>query len=113
MIQVHTCVSVHCDQCGAALGSPECEEHYRNERSALRAATAQRWRTGPNGRLVCSACAPILVCELEGHQCSSWHHPTLPDGRVAAREYRHCWRCCELDSRPVTGDTSRDGGESR
>ena len=22
MIQLHTCVSVHCDQCGDALGSP-------------------------------------------------------------------------------------------
>ena len=38
MIQRHTCVSVHCDQCGDALGSPEFEAHYRTERAALRAA---------------------------------------------------------------------------
>ncbi len=110
MIQVHTCVSVHCDQCGAALRSPEFEEHFRTEGAALRAAAAQRWCTGPDGRLMCSACAPILVCELEGHQFSSWHHPVLSEGLVALTEYRHCQRCCELESRPVTGGTSRDGG---
>jgi hypothetical protein len=28
MVQVHTCVSVHCDQCRGSLGSPGFEAHY-------------------------------------------------------------------------------------
>lgn len=108
MLQLHTCVSVHCDQCGDALGSPECQEHYRSEPAALSAATAARWRTDPGRRLVCPACAPILVCEVEGHQFSAWRHPMLPDGLVAVSEYRYCRRCCEWESRPVI-----HGGESR
>lgn len=112
MIQVHTCVSVHCDQCGDALGSPECEAHYRSERTALKAATANGWRTGPGGRLVCSACAPILVCEVEGHQFSPWRHPALADGRLAPSEYRYCRRCCALESRPAVHGF-RGEGESR
>jgi hypothetical protein len=51
MIQRHTCVSVRCDQCGDALGSPEFEAHYRTERAALRAATAARWRASSGGRV--------------------------------------------------------------
>lgn len=108
MIRLHTCVSVHCDQCGDALGSPECEEHYRSERAALDAATAERWRAGTAGRLVCPACAPILVCEVEGHPFSPWRRPMWPDGLVTLSEYRYCWRCCELESRPIT-----HGGEFR
>jgi hypothetical protein len=112
MIQVHTCVSVHCDQCGDALGSPECEAHYRSERVALHAATADGWRTGPGERLVCSACAPILVCEVEGHRFNSWRHPVLADGRLAPSEYRCCRRCCALESRPAAGNGC-GGGEPR
>ena len=112
MIQVHTCVSVHCDQCGDALGSPEFEAHYRTERAALNAATTERWRPGPGGRLLCSACAPILTCEAQGHESSAWRHPVLPEGLVAVSEYRHCWRCCELESRPATHNR-RGGGEPR
>jgi hypothetical protein len=102
MIQLHTCVSVHCDQCGDALGSPELEAHYRSEGLALRAATAAKWQAGSGRRLVCSACAPILTCELEGHQLSAWRLPVLPDGLAAVSEYRYCRRCCELESRPAT-----------
>jgi hypothetical protein len=77
MIQLHTCVSVHCDQCQDALGGPEFEAHYRTEGLALRAAIANRWRAGSDGRWVCSACAPVLTCEVEGHQFSPWRLPVL------------------------------------
>lgn len=112
MIQLHTCVSVHCDRCGDALGSPELEAHYRTEGVALRAATANRWRAGWDGRLVCSACAPVLTCEVKGHQFSSWRHPVLPEGLAAVSEYRYCRRCCELESRPDTRNGC-GGGEPR
>ncbi|MGB8201440.1 MAG: hypothetical protein WCF33_17415, partial [Pseudonocardiaceae bacterium] len=44
MLQVHTCVSVHCDQCGEPLGDPEIQGHYPSEDAALNAAATQRWR---------------------------------------------------------------------
>lgn len=109
MIQLHTCVSVHCDQCGDALGSPEFEAHYRSERAVLSAAAAERWRAGSGSRLLCSACAPILTCEVEGHQFNPWRQPSS----VAATEYRYCRRCCELESRPAFGEDRRSGDEPR
>jgi hypothetical protein len=51
MVQVHTCVSVHCDQCGDSLGSPGVEAHYLTEDAALDAAAAEGWRVSPGGRL--------------------------------------------------------------
>ena len=102
MIQLHTCVSVHCDQCGDALGSPAFEAHYPTENVALDAATAQRWRADRGRRLLCSACAPALTCDAEGHEFSTWRHPVTADGQPAASEYRHCWRCCRHESRPAT-----------
>ncbi|MGH3898806.1 MAG: hypothetical protein ACRDTA_11255 [Pseudonocardiaceae bacterium] len=108
MLKTHSCVSVHCDQCGDALGSPEFEAHYRTEHDALRAAAANRWRAGSGRRLLCSACAPILTCEAEGHQFNPWRQPSL----VAATEYRYCRRCCELESRPATSEDRR-GDEPR
>jgi len=110
MIQAHTCVSVHCDQCGDALGSPEYELHYPTERSALDAATAEGWRLGPDRRWWCSACAPALICQAEGHQFSQWRRPLTRDGHPAASEYRHCRRCCWHESRPTEQDRG-EGGE--
>jgi hypothetical protein len=109
MIQVHTCVSVHCDQCGDALGNPEHEMHYRTERSALDAAAAHRWRLDRGGRWWCSACAPALICRAQGHQFSPWRHPLTAEGHPALREYRHCRRCCAHQSRPAI----RQEGEPR
>ncbi len=102
MLQVHTCVSVHCDQCGDALGGPAFQAHYRTEKAALDAAAAQRWRLGPGRRLLCSACAPVLTCEAQGHEFSAWRHPITSDGQPASSQYRHCWRCCRHESRPAT-----------
>jgi hypothetical protein len=102
MLQVHTCVSVHCDQCGSSLGSPRFEAHYPTEDAALDAAAAQGWRIGPGGRLWCSACAPVLTCAAEGHVFSGWRRPVTRDGQRAGREYRHCRRCCLHDSRPAS-----------
>jgi hypothetical protein len=98
MLQLLTCVIIRCDQCGDSPGS---EAHHLTEDAALDAAAAQGWRIGPGGRLWCSACAPVLICEAEGHEFSAWHHPITADGQPALSEYRHCQRCCLVDSRPV------------
>jgi hypothetical protein len=110
MIPVHTCVSVCCDQCGDALGSPAFEAHFSTERAALDAAAAEGWWVGPGRRVLCSACVPVLTCEAQGHVFSEWRHPVTADGQPAASEYRHCWRCCRHDSRPATADRNRRGG---
>jgi hypothetical protein len=116
MVQVRTCVSVHCDQCGDALGGPEFEAHYPTEDAALDAAAAQGWRVGPGGRLWCSACGPVLTCAVEGHEFTEWRAVLLDDyqelvtrlghdvaatagGHPARREYRYCRRCCLHESR--------------
>ncbi|MGH3852166.1 MAG: hypothetical protein ACRDR6_01430 [Pseudonocardiaceae bacterium] len=114
MVRVHTCVSVHCDQCGDALGDPGFEAHYPTEDTALDAAAAQGWRVGPGGRLWCSACGPVLTCEAQGHEFTEWcpsliteRREPFPDldpasevGRPVGREYRYCQRCCLHESRP-------------
>jgi hypothetical protein len=100
MVQVHTCVSVHCAQCGDPLGGPEVEAHYPTETAALNAAAALGWRVGPGGRLWCSACAPVLTCEVEGHEFSAWRHPRTERGELlGGSQYRHCRRCCLHESR--------------
>ncbi len=99
MLQVHTCVSVHCGQCGDALGSPGFEAHYPTETGALDAATAAGWVVGPGGQWWCSACGPVLECEADGHRFSEW----LPAHRDASTgsEYRYCRRCCLHESRAL------------
>lgn len=101
MVQVHTCVSVHCAQCGQALGSPGFEEHWPTEDAALDAAAAEGWRVGPGGQLWCSACGAVLMCEVEGHEFGAWRRPVTAGGQLALSEYRHCRRCCLHDSRPA------------
>lgn len=119
MVQVHTCVSVHCDQCGDSLGSPGCEAHYATEIAALDAATGQGWLIGPGSRWYCSACGPVLTCEAEGHVFTPWRLvlprdeesrelaelAAMPEGstelaraRSVSREYRYCQRCCLHES---------------
>jgi hypothetical protein len=102
MVQVHTCVSVHCDQCGDSLGDPGFEAHYPTEDATLDAAVTDGWRVGPGGRWWCSACAPGLICATQGHEFSQWRHPVTLDGHPAGSEYRHCRRCCRHESRPAT-----------
>ena len=99
MLQVHTCVSVHCGQCGDALGSPGFEAHYPTEAAALDAAAAEGWLIGRGSRLWCSACGPVLTREAEEHEFSNWRRPTMTNGRPASSEYRHCHRCCLEESR--------------
>ena len=101
MIQVHTCVSVHCDQCGDSLGSPAFEAHFATEDAALDAAAAEGWLVGPSGRLWCSACGPVLTCEAEGHEFNPWRRLILSGRRPVLREYRYCQRCCLHESRPA------------
>ncbi|MCA1695337.1 MAG: hypothetical protein LC749_11725 [Actinobacteria bacterium] len=102
MVQVHTCVSVHCDQCGHSVGSVGFEAHYPTEDAALDAAAAAGWLVGPGGRLWCSACGPVLTCEADGHEFSPWRHPVVLEGSRVLSEYRHCQRCCLRESRPAT-----------
>ncbi|PZS29476.1 MAG: hypothetical protein DLM61_12805 [Pseudonocardiales bacterium] len=106
MVQVHTCVSVHCDQCGQALGGPGVEAHYPNESAALDAAVTEGWQVGPGGRLWCSACGAVLTCEDEGHQFSAWGRPVNPSGQPSASEYRNRGRCCLYESRPASTDAA-------
>lgn len=98
MLQLHACVIVRCDQCG---DSPGHQAHHPTEDLALDAAAAEGWQVGPGGRLWCSACATVLSCEADGHEFSAWRHPVTSDGQPAPSQYRHCRRCCLLDSRPA------------
>ena len=138
MLQVQTCVSVHCHQCGDALGGPGFEAHFPTEDVALEAAAARGWRIGPGDRLWCSACGPVLACEAEGHQFTPWRavllcveevrellagteQAAMPvEGQPLGREYRCCLRCHLHESRPsrwlIGGSTvacRQDGGASR
>jgi hypothetical protein len=78
MIQVHTCVSVHCDQCGHILGLPERAWHFRTEGAAINAAITDRWRIGPDGQWWCAICAPALICKADGHQFTPVALPADP-----------------------------------
>ncbi|MGB8198218.1 MAG: hypothetical protein WCF33_00730 [Pseudonocardiaceae bacterium] len=98
MGQVHAWVDVHCAQCGDRPASLNGEAYWPPEDAALDAAAAEGWRVGPGGRLWCSACAPVLTCEAEGHEFSGWRRPVTRDGRPASSEYRHCRRCCVCES---------------
>ena len=100
MVQVHTCVSVHCGQCGASPAGLGFEAHYPTEDAALDAAAAAGWLVGPGGRLWCSACGPVLECEADGHQFSRWL-PALRDAGAGSAAYRLCWRCCLHESRAL------------
>lgn len=113
MLQVHTCVCVHCAQCGDSPDSVDCEAYWPVEDAALDAAAAQGWRVGPSGRLWCSACAPRLTCEAEGHVFSGWRRPITRDGRLACSEYRHCRRCCLHESRPAMWLISEGSGSGK
>ncbi len=106
MLQVHTCVSVHCGQCRDALGNPGFEAHYPTEAAALDVAAAQGWLVDRGGLLWCSACGPVLTCEAEGHEFSDWRRPVIANGRPASSEYRHCRRCCLEESRRAQWLTS-------
>src|SRR5205823_1161205 len=98
MLQLHTCVIVRCDQCEDSVGR---HAHYATEDAALDAAAAEGWQVGPGGRFWCPACATVLTCEIEGHEFSAWQRPVTSNGQPALSEYRHCQRCCLVDSRPT------------
>lgn len=99
MVQVHTCVSIHCHQCAQPLGAPEFEAHYPTETAALDAAQTAGWLPGPGETWWCSACGPVLVCEAEGHQFTPWKPADAAESRWVGREYRYCSRCCLHESR--------------
>lgn len=102
MVRVHTCVSVHCDQCADTPGGPEFEAHYPDGAAALDAAMAAGWHITRDGRLLCSTCGPVLVCEAVGHVFGPWRSLTAPSPEVRRREYRVCLCCCLYESRPPT-----------
>jgi hypothetical protein len=99
MVQVHTCVSVHCGQCGASPAGLGFQAHYPTETAALDAAAAAGWVVGPSGQLWCSACGPVLECEADGHRFSPWQPARRDAG--AGSEYRNCRRCCLHESRAL------------
>ena len=111
MLQAHTCVSVHCDQCGHILGRPAGARHFRTDSAAINAATTDGWRIDPEGQWWCPICAPALICRAENrHQFTPWRRPQLPGERLAPSEYRYCRRCCVLQDRPAPHQDRRDGG---
>ncbi|MGH3755837.1 MAG: hypothetical protein ACRDRP_24765, partial [Pseudonocardiaceae bacterium] len=100
--------------------------------AALDAAAAQGWQVGPGGRLWCSACGPVLTCEIDGHEFTPWravlvsidkfherhagtgHAATPAQGHpVVGREYRYCRRCCLHESRPARELTSARPGRGK
>lgn len=99
--EVHTWVGVHCAQCGNSPAILDGEAYWSFDDAILAAAADQGWRVGPGGRLWCSACAPTLTCEAQGHEFSGWRRPLTRNGRPASSEYRHCRRCCAHESRPA------------
>jgi hypothetical protein len=101
MLQVHTCVSVHCGQCGTSPVGLGFEAHYPTETAALDAAAAAGWVVGRGGQWWCSACGPVLTCEAEGHQFSPWRQTGTECEVLGARELRHCQRCCLHESRAL------------
>lgn len=100
MVRRHSCVSVHCDQCDDTPAGPGFEAHYPDEVAALDAAMAAGWLVAPDGRLLCSACGPVLVCETTGHEFGDWRSWSAP-GAGQRREYRNCARCYLHESRPA------------
>ena len=111
MVQVHTCVSVHCGQCGASPAGLGFEAHYPTEDAALDAAAAAGWVVGPGGRLWCSACGPVLGCEAEGHEFIDWRVPQPGRGLLVGNEYRYCRRCCLFESRALALTSADVAGE--
>jgi hypothetical protein len=89
MVQVHTCVSVHCGQCGDSLGGSGFEARYPSEDAALDAAAAQGWLVGPGGQLWCSACGPVLTCQEQGHEFTEWR--SRPGPSADFTENRRQW----------------------
>ncbi len=117
MVQLHQCVSVHCDQCTDTPGGPGFEAHYPDEPTALDTAMAAGWLAAPDGRLCCSACGPILTCEADGHEFTPWRRVLPVAGELArtcrcgpagsvhllgspdcGRVFRYCRRCCVHES---------------
>jgi hypothetical protein len=107
MVRPHTCVSVHCDQCADTPAGPGFEAHYPDETTAMAAAMASDWLVAPDGRLLCSTCGPVLVCEADGHEFGPWRSWSAPNTE-ARREYRNCRRCCLHESRtaPTLGEVA-------
>jgi hypothetical protein len=88
MLQAHTCVSVHCDQCGHILGRLAGARHFRTDSAAINAATTDGWRITPDGQWWCPICAPALICRAEQrHQFTPWRRPQLRGERLAPSEY--------------------------
>lgn len=93
MLQVTTCLTVHCDQCGCGFDDWDYEPHFTIEADALMVAEAEGWQT-VDGRLLCDACATVLVCERDGHAFTAWRRSVWP-----GREYRWCGSCELHESR--------------
>lgn len=121
MLRPHRCVSVHCDQCADTPEGPGFEAHYSDETAALDAARAAGWLAAPDGRLLCSACGPVLVCEAEGHEFTGWRRSIPGPGDLSrtcqcdparllhllgsadcGRQFRYCRRCCLHESRTTS-----------
>ena len=110
MLQTRTCVTAHCDQCGATPDTDEYEPHWPTENDALEAAEAAEWYTEDLPRLLCAGCHAVLSCEGTGHEFTGWRrcrcaqrvpaHPPGPGG-LCGTQFRCCRRCGVHESRPA------------
>lgn len=118
MLRPYIWVSVTCDQCGNGPTDSGTVPHFSTEADAVDAVMAAAWVVAADGRLLCSACGPILICEVYGHQFTVWHQAMPGPGELArtckcdpagplhllgstdcGRQLRYCRQCCLHESR--------------
>ena len=100
MVQVHTCVSVHCGQCGAGPAGLGFEAHYPTEDRG-----ARRGRFGGLGGR--SGWTVVVLGLRSGAGVRGRRSPVQPVATGSAgcgcwgAAYRLCWRCCLHESRAL------------
>lgn len=98
--QNHSCISIHCSDCGADLGDEESTPHYPSTDTAITAATRAGWLVADGLMITCTRCTNLRCCTALGH---SW--PDQPDFvSPAGLEYRYCQRDCDSRVTNLTHD---------
>lgn len=125
MIRTTSCVTVHCDPCGADAEIDDMVVHFTNQADAENSLQGHGWRFLPAGEVLCRDCANARDCELHGHDWHAWRAcgcvgripshlnfasvAAILAGECAA-EYRACERCGATEDRQA--QTLTAGGEA-